>query len=164
MKWFKKKKPKPVKRKATKRVSHVTLENNVVPLSTLARWYLYDTDLEEPNKIALRMGMSSVSEEGNEKELEDSDKRIENIISLYPFIGAISDINAKSIAATQMLRLEESGHPDEIEGAESVIEELYRVIGHAAVISAFSIAIQLGIVNLNKNKDSSQIIEEYDEF
>lgn len=159
MKWFRKKK------KSNKRKVHVALdENNIIPLTTLARWYLYDTDLEEPNKIASRLGMTLVSEEGNEKELQDSDKRIENILSLYPFIGAISDINARAVAATQIMHMEENNGGTDIEDSEAIISELYRVIGHAAITSAFSTAIELGIVQLSEGKEASRLVEDYDEF
>lgn len=157
MKWFRKRKKKP-------EFQFSINESNIVPLTTLARWYLYDTDLEEPNKVAHRLGMSVVSEEGNEKELQDSDKRIDRILSLYPFIGAIADINARAVAATQIMHMEDyNGGPDIVD-SEAMISELYRVIGHAAITSAFSTAVELGIVRLPEGKEASRLMEEYDEF
>jgi hypothetical protein len=159
MKWFRKRK------KSKKHKTHITLDqNNIIPLTTLARWYLYDTDLEEPNKVASRLGMTLVSDEGNEKEMQDSDKRIDNIFSLYPFIGAIADINAKAVAATQIMHMEENSGGSDLQDSEAIISELYRVIGHAAITSAFSTAVELGIVRLSEGKDASRLMEEYDEF
>jgi hypothetical protein len=160
MKWFRKRKKKHNNRKI-----HVALDrNNIIPLTTLARWYLYDTDLEEPNKVAPKLGMSLVSEEGHEKEMQDSDKRIDKIFSLYPFIGAIADINARAVAATQVMHMEDYNGGTELSDSEAIISELYRVIGHAAITSAFSTAVELGIVQLSEGKDVSKIVEEYDEF
>lgn len=158
MRFFKRKK------KSKHRKAQLTLQKNVVPMTTLTRWYLYDTDLENPNQVAVRFGMSPVSEEGDEKEVEDSDKRLTNILSLYPYIGAIADINAKAVASAQLLKLQESGDGIEENSSEFIIQELYRMIGHAAITSAFSTAIELGIVRLNDKKGSSHIVEEYDEF
>lgn len=156
--WFKKRKPR-------KRQVHISLsKDNVIPLTTLARWYLYDTDLEEPNKIAPKLGMSLVSEEGNEKELEDSDKRIDRILTLYPFIGAIADINARAVSAAQIMHMEKQNGGIDLADSEGMISELYRTIGHAAITSAFSTAIELGIVRLSEGKDASRVVEEYDEF
>lgn len=157
MKWFR-------KRKKKSSVRFTLSEDNIIPLTTLARWYLYDTDLEEPNKVAHRLGMSLVSDEGNEKELQDSDKRIDRIISLYPFIGAIADINARAVAATQIMHMEDYNGGPELADSEAMISELYRVIGHAAITSAFSTAVELGIVRLSEGKEASRIVEEYDEF
>lgn len=158
MKWFRK------KRKDKQSINFTLSESNIIPLTTLARWYLYDTDLEEPNKVAPRLGLSMVSEEGNEKELQDSDKRIDKIVVLYPFIGAIADINAKAVAATQIMHMEEANAGMDISDSEAIISELYRVIGHAAITSAFSTAVELGIVRLSEGHDASKIVEEYDEF
>ena len=157
MKWFR-------KRKKKSSIRFTLSEDNIIPLTTLARWYLYDTDLEEPNKVAHRLGMSPVSDEGNEKELQDSDKRIDRIISLYPFIGAIADINARAVAATQIMHMEDYNGGPELADSEAMISELYRVIGHAAITSAFSTAVELGIVRLSEGKEASRIVEEYDEF
>lgn len=158
MKWFKKK-------KAKKKVAHVALDqNNIIPLTTLARWYLYDTDLEDPNKIAPRLGLSLVSDEGNEKELQDSDKRLDQILNLYPFIGAIADINARAVATTQIMHMEEHNGGTDISDSEAMISELYRTIGHAAITSAFSTAVELGIVRLSDKGHGSTVVEEYDEY
>jgi len=50
-----------------------------IPLSTILRWYIYDTELGEPNDVVEVMGLNRASEEGDEKEREDSDLRLDNI-------------------------------------------------------------------------------------
>ena len=39
-----------------------------IPFTTLIRWYLYDLEVENPNKIAELLGLTPISQEGEEKE------------------------------------------------------------------------------------------------
>ena len=47
-----------------------------IPMTTILRWYLYDTELYDPNEISELLGLSRVSEEGNTKEKQDSEIRV----------------------------------------------------------------------------------------
>lgn len=119
-----------------------------IPLTTLARWYIYDTELAEPNEVASLLGMTNVSEEGNEKELQDSAVRLENIDYLLPFIDAIAKIGADVITSIQVKEITDRSPEDkeEIEREMGTMNTLYRVIGMAAIIGAFSTATEIGLV------------------
>ena len=48
------------------------LTSNDVPMSTVSRWYLYDTSIaEDINEMAEIIGLSRISEEGEAKEQEE---------------------------------------------------------------------------------------------
>jgi len=44
-----------------------------IPVSTIVRWYMYDTSLYDENDLAELIGLNRVSQEGHVKEQEDSD-------------------------------------------------------------------------------------------
>ena len=74
-----------------------------VPLSTIYRWYLYDTELvEDVNELAEMIGLSRVSDEGDSKEREESEVRVREIAPIYPYLEAISDVSAKSLVAMHL--------------------------------------------------------------
>lgn len=119
-----------------------------IPLSTIARWYIYDTELAEPNEIAVLLGMNNVSEEGNEKERQDSEVRLENIDYLLPYIDAIAKISADVITSIQIKEITERNPEDkeEIEREVGTMNTLYRVVGMAAIIGAVSTATEIGLI------------------
>ena len=119
-----------------------------IPLSTIARWYLYDTELAEPNEVSALLGLNNVSEEGNEKEREDSDVRLDNIEYLIPFIEAIAKIGADVITSIQIKEITDKNPEakEEIERESDTMNMLYRVVSMAGMIGAFSSAMELGLI------------------
>jgi len=66
------------------------IEKKEIPFSTITRWSLYDLSVEYPNEIAVLLGLNPVSEEGDKKEAEDSEDRLEYVEDLLPFMDIIS--------------------------------------------------------------------------
>lgn len=125
-----------------------------VPMSTLARWYFYDAGLDDPNKMAMSVGMMPDSVEGSEMEEEASDQRMERIIPLIPFLETISEINARSIATLQFDYFMENNHmdPEQLEHEKGHIEDMYRQVGYSALLAAFAGALELGIIDTDTVK------------
>jgi len=113
-----------------------------IPLSTMLRWYLYDTGLAPANSLAEGVGLNRVSEEGDVKEKEDSDLRLSGILELMPFIDSISDMSVSTMLALQDSKANNAMSEDEIE-ASSVI---YKAISMSSLIGALSIGLSLGIL------------------
>lgn len=120
-----------------------------IPMSTLARWYFYDSGLEDPNKLASLVGMIPVSSDGNEKEEEASDIRLTRLVPLLPFLNTISDINAQSIATLQFdhFTKEHDIPENQLSDEKEHIEEMYRQVSYSALIAAFASALELGIIS-----------------
>lgn len=133
-----------------------------IPLSTLTRWYIYDTELAEPNEIAGLLGLSNVSEEGNEKEREDSDVRLENIQQLLPYLDIIAKIGADVITNIQVKEITDRNPEDKEEIAREVgtMNVLYRVIGMSAIIGAFSSAMEIGLIKPGDLSDTHTLWDE----
>ena len=137
MKWFKRK-------------PRYTIQNTEIPFSTITRWSLYDLSVEYPNEISVLLGLNPVSEEGERKEIRDSEDRLKSLDELLPFIDIISELNAKIIVAVQMRDMKKEGL---LEGDEFGPEELehmtefYKAIGFSAIVTAFSSGIELDIIH-----------------
>ena len=107
-----------------------------IPVSTIVRWYMYDTDFADQNELAELIGLSKVSQEGNVKEQEDSDKRLEAIEQYIPFLTQMAEISANLITSIHAKELEESGLL-----IDSVDDRQIEMIG------TFSVGTHLQIIN-----------------
>lgn len=120
-----------------------------VNMPTLARWYLYDTEIAYPNKVASLMGLVPISEEGEAQEINASDLRTDRVEPFLAFINTMAEINAISMTAAQGRVLSESNtelSEEEIAEAQTVIEDMYVKIGFLAIYSAFCAGMELGII------------------
>lgn len=123
-----------------------------IPFSTIIRWSLYDLSVENPNEVAVAMGLSPVSEEGHQKEYEDSDSRLENTYDLLPFVDILSDITSKICTAVQLRDLEKHVDIEELEltpEAVTSLVEAQKAVAFSAIIAALSSGIELGILHAN---------------
>lgn len=136
---------------------------NDVPVSTLIRWFLYDTDLMDPNDAAVLVGLNPVSEEGSAKEEQDSDDRIAEIDDLIPFLSTMSEITSTVLANVQAAQIMES-NPEEGEKILEDIESMramYQVVALASLISTFATAVELGIISQSLVSSTMMDMEDF---
>lgn len=119
-----------------------------VNMPTLARWYLYDTEVAYPNKVASIMGLVPISEEGEAQEVNASTIRVERVEPFLAFINTMAEVNAISMTAAQSRVIKENSElsEEEIDEAQAIIEDMYVKIGFLAIYSAFSAGLELGII------------------
>ena len=122
---------------------------NEVPMSTVMRWYLYDTALtENVNELADRIGLTPISQEGEAKEQEDSDERLLNVEPLYVFLESMADLSSQVLVNIHIKELEEHG-----EDADDLMENLenmanvYKAIALSTLMGTFSSALSLGLID-----------------
>jgi hypothetical protein len=140
------------------RDQEVTLESIELPMSTLARWYLYDMQIENPEVIASDLGLVNISEEGSEKERQDSDDRIAMLSGVSEFAEMMAEINASVIGAVKSRIVEECISNGTLELDEEELELLYdqmeltddlsHSIGLSAIMATLSIGINTGLLQL----------------
>jgi hypothetical protein len=130
-----------------KREDDYIIHRNEVPMSTIIRWYLYDTGNDE-NEIAELIGLTPISQEGMDKEQEDSDLRLSQLEFILPFITSMAEINSKTIATIAVQLAHEDGAEMEqgIDETITVLEGLYKTVSMASLVGAFSIALNLGLI------------------
>jgi hypothetical protein len=130
-----------------------------IPLTTVSRWYLYDTGLaiDNANQIAEAIGLTPVSEEGDLKEKQDSAIRLSEVDYLIPFLDHLSDISADTLIAIQKQEMETS---DEVDSKELImLRTIYKAVSFSSLIGTFSIAVDLGLVDSANVVTSEQYIE-----
>lgn len=121
-----------------------------LPVTTLNRWFLYDTGIGNENDLAESIGLTRVSEEGASKERDDSDKRIEKIAYLFPFLDHVSNLTAETVAFSQEQAMLEDGVPiSEVEHDLTIVKRVYKAIALSSLMASFSIANELSFINTN---------------
>lgn len=122
-----------------------------VPVSTLFRWFLYDMGEDSPNQFASTFSIATVSEEGDQKEREESDKRTERLNPLLDFFNLYASMNAQYIYETQKADFLDMPDisPEDAEKESSVFKTFYSNISFDAVMGTFSAALELGLIRLN---------------
>ena len=124
------------------------VEIKEVSVPTLARWYVYDTEVSSPNSISAAFGMIPVSEEGELTEILASEQRQARVDPYLSFIKVMSSINASALVALNRDVAKTMDIPSEdLEVLEDAIHNMYGSISFAAVYSAFSAALELGILS-----------------
>ena len=127
-----------------------------VPASTVVRWFIYDTSLDDENAIAQLLGLTRVSEEGDTKEREDSDYRLLAIKELFPYIEHMSELSAEIVTLIQLQSIEKSKSADLEQEKEQLLEDLavmklmYKAVAASALLGGLSIAMRLGLINEGK--------------
>lgn len=120
-------------------------------LSNLVRWYLYDMEVIEPNKVAQQLGLAPVSKEVEEKELEESDIRMADLITFLPFIDSIAEINARVLVALQreksQIMVDRSKGEMSLEVLEQGLTDSFRQISFTALAAAIAAGLSLGIIS-----------------
>lgn len=119
-----------------------------VNMPTLARWYLYDTEVAYPNKVASLMGLVPISDEGEAQEINASAIRTDRVEPFIAFINTMAEVNAITMTAAQSRLIENNTEvsKEELDEAQAIIEDLYVKIGFLAIYSAFSAGLELGII------------------
>jgi hypothetical protein len=136
-----------------------------IPLSTILRWYIYDTELGEPNDVVEVMGLNRASEEGDEKEREDSEMRLDNIGYLMPYLDSMADIAADVITAVQVDEITKD-NPDNVEEIErelGTMRVLYKIVSLSAIMGAFASAMEIGLIepgDIQKTEWENRVLDE----
>ena len=120
-----------------------------VPVSTIVRWYMYDTSLYDENDLAELIGLSRVSQEGNAKEQEDSDNRLEAIEQYMPFLDQMADISANILTTIQLKEIADSEYLTSLaeDMPTEIMHSLFKAVALSTLIGTFSIGTNLQIIN-----------------
>lgn len=156
MKWFKRKKNAP---------TEIEFLRKELPLSTLLRWYIYDSGLGEPNDLATLLGLNPVSDEGEEMENADSDMRMKRIEFIMPFLHTIAEMGADVIVSLQVdeIRKENPDNTEEVDKEENLMRLMYKMVGMSALVGAFSSAMEIGLIAPGELLDADLVEMEHDD-
>jgi hypothetical protein len=121
-----------------------------IPFSTITRWSLYDLALDHPNKVAVDLGLNPVSDEGHDKEREDSDLRLANVQPLLPFIEITAELTARILSSVQLAEIEGMDESVDLDPEDvDIMIAFFKSVALSSLIVAFSSAIQLDMIHSN---------------
>lgn len=127
--------------------------SNEIPVSTVFRWFLYDTELsEDVNELAELIGLSPISDEGDEKERQDSESRVNEVAPMFNFLESMAEVSSRAVVAIHLSSMEKEGlivSDDIAEEQTDAMYSVYKGVAMAALLGAFSVAIELGMVTKN---------------
>ena len=149
-------------KKETNESDNFVVDTEVLPLSTLFRWFCYDTGVSNTNEFAEAFGLNTISQEGEDMELGESADRLEKVIPYLSFLNVMSDINAMILVKTMSDVLLKKGLVDEdsLENSQEDLLEIYTTITLGALVGSFSSALALGIV-VNPGSFTSEAEDEF---
>jgi hypothetical protein len=125
-------------------------QHQEIPFSTITRWSLYDLMLDNPNKVAVDLGLNPVSDEGHDKEREDSDGRLSNVQPLLPFIEVTSELTARILSSVQLSEIDALGESVDLDQDDiDVMIAFFKSVALSSLIVAFSSALQLDMIHSN---------------
>jgi hypothetical protein len=134
-----------------------------VPLTTMVRWLLHDIGYGE-DQIDDLIGLSPISEEGIDKEIEDSNMRLRYLLPITPYIETIAEIASNVLSTIAIKTAEEYGDALNSDQDAELLNKLYYSISLSSIIGAFSIASALGIIEVSaiaaENKDIGDMFYE----
>jgi hypothetical protein len=139
------------------------VETHDVPLSTMVRWFLHDIGYGE-DQVDDLIGLSPISEEGIDKEIEDSNRRLSSLYTITPYIETMAEIASNVLSTIAIKSAEEHGDSLDGEKDAELLTKLYYSIALSSIIGAFSIASSLGIIDVSaiaaENKDIGDMFYE----
>lgn len=136
---------------------------NDVPMSTVWRWYLYDTSLtDDINEVSEIIGLSRISEEGEIKEEEDSERRMMRTAPLFPFLDSMAELSANvmsAIHAKELLDADLEDTAEELTQMLSDMHSIYKAVALSTLVGTISGALELGILQSNTISSNTYLLE-----
>lgn len=117
------------------------------------RGFILDSQIHNPHDIAVILGCSASSDEVQEKEEEESDKRVERISYLVPLIYAQSHALAEGSMEFQRASLESTLSKEQVEILSEVWIEsrkLMEQVSMAALMGSISQMVDMGLLQIPK--------------
>lgn len=115
-----------------------------IPRGSITRKIIYDSGCEDPEGVAELMGLTRISEEVAEREIEDSDDRVDRILLILPIIQMHSEISAKVSFAAYINAIPDTKDVDS-ETFEA-LSELFSAVALASSVSCLTSMLDLEII------------------
>ena len=122
---------------------------NLADMSSRIRGFVLDSQINDAHELTVLLGCSVISDEVQEKEEKESDKRVEKIAYLIPLLYSYSHLLAEGSVEFQRLNVvdELKGIPDEIWlESKNTMEQ----VSISALMGAISQLIDMGLLEIPK--------------
>lgn len=140
--WFKKPQPEPEPEPEEQEPAMTPV---FVPMSQLLRAVVYDAGFNEPEAVIKALGLQGISAEVEEMEVAASERRLEAIEPLAPFLGVMSGLLARATIAYSVSAIE-----DELsEEVQDALGQQFQRIALGSSVAALASLIDLGLLKIN---------------
>lgn len=122
---------------------------NISDMPSRIRGFVLDSQINDAHELSVLLGCSVISDEVQEKEEKESDKRVDKVSYLIPLLYAYSHLLAEGSVEFQRLNVvdELKGIPDEI-WMES--KKTMEQVAISSLMGAISQLIDLGLLEIPK--------------
>jgi hypothetical protein len=122
---------------------------NLADMSGRIRGFVLDSQINDAHELSVLLGCSAISDEVQEKEEKESDKRVEKISYLIPLLYSYSHLLAEGSVEFQRLNVvdELKGIPEEI-WLES--KKTMEQVSISSLMGAISQIIDMGLLEIPK--------------
>jgi hypothetical protein len=123
---------------------------SLAEINSRIRGFLLDSQIQDAADLAVIIGCTAISEEVEDKEYEESDKRVSRVSSLIPLMYAYSHTLAEAATEYQKKNLDsEVKIPDEV---WAFSRKLTEQIAMSTVLGAVSQLVDMGALTLASDK------------
>lgn len=147
-----------------KKAHNLEVLTSEVPVTTMIRWFLHDVGSEGIDEV---IGLSPVSDEGYDKEQQDSDERLIELEPIIPFIEFISSVAGNVLSTNALLGSNEEDlselFDEDTEELPADLAAIYKSIAFSSILGAFSIASSLGLIQVTAVTSDLHDMEKFDE-
>jgi hypothetical protein len=127
-------------------------ENPKPIIDNFSRELLFDSQLQNPLQIARYLDLPPISAELEEKEREESDKRIAQVEWLIPMFGAISHFLADALIAECVAKQDEENLEIDPEFWEALHNRL-ETFGISVLLTTMSTLVDIGFVYVGEEDE-----------
>jgi len=120
-------------------------------VNTHLREFILDSQIEGGHDITLLLGCPAISDDVAQREEEESDKRVEEVVHLLPLMYAYSHTLSEGAVKMQKAELSDKEHgiPDE---AWDTTQQLMEKIALATVMGSLSQLVDMGLLKTPRKR------------
>lgn len=131
----------------------------VAEVSARIRGFMYDSQVSDAEHISMILGCSTLSEEVEDKEIEESDYRVAQVQHLIPVMYAYAHAMAEGVVEHQREHLEEDEDAEGIEvpnAAWTSTRKVFTQIAMNSVLGAISQLVDMGYLKVTSPKGKAR--------
>ena len=131
----------------------------VAEVSARIRGFMYDSQVSDAEHISMILGCSTLSEEVEDKEIEESDYRVAQVQHLIPVMYAYAHAMAEGVTEHQREHLEDDEEAEGIDvpnAAWTSTRKVFTQIAMNSVLGAISQLVDMGYLKVTSPKGKAR--------
>jgi hypothetical protein len=114
--------------------------------SAQIRKIIYDTGCKDPEKVALLMGLTNLSNDVAEMEIDASERRINRILPIFPVVESHAMVSAQVSAMSYFNSAVDDGEEMPEEELVIALTQMFKFVSFSAAVSCLAALFDLGLI------------------